>query len=221
MIPQKPSYYCRRAPAGLTIEGRIAGTVWERATWIREAFHLLGRPSEQSRYFLEAATLWDEEALYVTFVSDPAPVPVTKTRRDDDLFNECTVEVFLRAGVGYYEIEVNPLGTVLDLHFPDAADENWEDYARFDVPGMEWVVEAVGDAGQWCTQIAIPWAGLPELTRTEHEGAVCLLANLARSQKLPDGTYDLTTWGTAQEKFCELEQMGRLILTEKTISRGT
>lgn len=209
----RPTYRCRRTPEAPRIDGRVSGTVWETADRIEPEFHLLGTASDRSRHFLQAVALWDDEALYVSFVSDPAPVPMTKRVRDEDLFNECAVEVFLQAGKGYYEIEVNPLGAVLDLCCPDVADEDWRRQAAFDVPGMRWAVAETGEGGRWCAQLAIPWSGVPEATRAEHEGNVCLFANFARSQRLPDGNYDLTTWDTAQKMFCELDQMGRLALT--------
>jgi hypothetical protein len=209
-----PVYRCRRAPQPPSLDENVAGSVWETAERISSEFHLLGTDADRSDHFLEASALWDDEALYVRFVSDPAPVPVTKRERDEDLFNECAVELFLRAGSGYYEIEVNPLGAVLDLYFPDVKEQNWQAMAAFDVPGMTWAVQEIGDAGRWRTQLAIPWAGVPQTTWAEHDGQRCVFANFARSQKLPDGSFDLTTWDGAQGAFCELERMGRLVLVD-------
>ena len=190
----------------------MQGTVWETADRIVSEFHLIGTDLERPPYFLEASALWDEDALYVSFVSDPPPVPVTKQKRDEDLFNECAVEVFLRAGDGFYEIEVNPLGAVLDLYFPDVKEQDWRAMAAFDVPGLVWGVGEGGNGGRWRAQMGIPWTGVPEVTRAEYGGEVCLFANFARSQTLPDGSTNLTTWGRARKTFCELDGMGRLVL---------
>ena len=214
----RPVYCCRRALTPPNVDGRVSGTVWEAVPRLGPELHIIGTASDRSRHFLETAVLHDDEALYVSFVSDPAPVPVTKRTRDDDLFNECAVELFLRAGKGYYEIEVNPLGAVLDLHFPDVAEEDWRKCAKWDLPGLRWAVAETGIGGRWCAQMAVPWAGVPEASRAEHEGNVCLFANFARSQRLPDGAFDLTTWSPAQRAFCELERMGSLVLSSECVN---
>jgi hypothetical protein len=61
--------------------------------------------------------LWDDAHLYAAFrVVDP-DIRATHTRRDDPLWEEEVVELFLdpwRAGGVYVEIEVSPRGVVLD-----------------------------------------------------------------------------------------------------------
>ena len=215
MAEHRPIYYCRRASGPPVINGRPDSSFWAPADLIGSEFHPIGREGDPSPYFLEVRALWDQQALYVSFISDPSPVEVTKRMRDLDLFNECAVEVFLGAGDGYYEIEVNPLGAVLDLYFPDASILDWQAYASFDVRGMRWAVGKTGEFGRWCAQLAIPWSGVPEVTRGTHSGEPCLFVNFARSQRLSDGNYDLTTWSTARRRFCELEEMGCLVLTSK------
>lgn len=210
---ERPVYCCRNVSAPPPLHGKTSGTAWDLAGRINQAFHLLGTDDDPPGFFLEASALWDEHALYVCLVSDPSPVPVTMRARDQDLFNECAVEVFLRAGGGYYEIEVNPLGAVLDLYFPDEKEADWRAMSKFDVPGLEWSVEEFDASGRWCARLAIPWAGVPRVSRTEHDGMSCIFANFTRSQKLPDGSYHLTTWGPARDAFCELANMGGVVLS--------
>jgi hypothetical protein len=203
-----PVYRCKRVAGPPSLDGGA----WNGAEMLKTAFHLLGKPQERSASFLSLAAMWDDDALYVSYLSDPSPVPVTMRDRDDDLFDECAVEVFLRAGDGYYEVEVNPLGTVLDLYFPEVEVEDWRATARFDVQGMRWQVGEVGASGRWWAQLAIPWDGVPKVTRGTHNGEPCVYGNFARSQVLPSGEYDLTSWSPAREAFCELDAMGCLVL---------
>ena len=203
-----PVYRCKRA----TDPPALDGGSWDGAETIEAGFHLLGKPQERSASHLSLVAMWDDDALYVSYLSDPSPVPVTMRERDDDLFGECAVEVFLKAGDGYYEIETNPLGTVLDLHFTEVEVEDWRAMARFDVDGLRWRVGEAGADGRWWAQVAIPWTGVPETTRGTHDGEQCVYGNFARSQKLPNGEYDLTSWSPAREAFCEPDAMGCLIL---------
>ena len=207
-----PIYVCQYADEEPPLTGELHRTVWEKAEAIESAFHLVGTASDRSDSRLSARALWDDGALYVAFESDPSPVPVTKRGRDEDLYNECAVEVFLMAADGYYEIEVNPLGAVLDLYFPDVAEQDWRAMAKYDVPGLRWAVGEAGEPGSWSARLAIPWMGVPEASRGERNGRPCVFGNLARSQMLPDGGYDLTTWTPAREAFCELDAMGTLVL---------
>lgn len=209
-MDSRPVYRCRRAKT----PPQLDGSAWEGCEEIDSAFHLVGSEASRSASYLRAAAMWDHRALYVSYVSDPSPVPVTKQERDADLFNECAVELFLRAGDGYYEIEINPLGAVLDLYFPDVEEQNWQEMAKFDVAGMRWEVGETGEADRWWAQAALPWEGLPLATRGTSEGDPCVYGNFARSQTLPSGGYDLTTWSHAQEVFCELDRMGTIVLMQ-------
>ena len=212
-MPDLPVYRCRR------LETRAAAPAadfdqapWREADWI-EDFTLVGdqAPLPPGR-FLFAAACWDDEGLYVAYKSAPSLVPVTKTQRDDDLFNECTVEIFIAAGKGFYEIEVNPLGAVLDLHCPDEKEEqNWRPQARWDAEGMQWAVRRSPEEGEgWSAELSVPWAAMPEVTRELFEGVDSLRVNLCRCQARPDGGGEMSSWTAARKRFSELDTMGRL-----------
>lgn len=175
-----------------------------------------GEPLPEERY-LHAALLWDEDALHVAWRSAPSLVPVTKTKRDDDLWTECTAELFLAAGLGYYEFEVNPLGAILDLHFPDEDDDDWRTHRAWDAEGLQWAVRSLG-AGSggttaWAAQMRIPWTAMPELTRESGDDGDVLWAQICRSGNGPDDRYELPAWGPVESKFCERSGMGRVVLT--------
>jgi len=154
----------------------------------------------------------------VAFDSAPSLIPVTRSERDQDLWEECSAEIFLAAGCGYYEIEINPLGAVLDLHFPDEVQEDWQTCARWDAEGLRWAVGSSSIPGRgeggWSAELAIPWTALPELTRGEYQGRPCVRAQLCRSQGQREGGYELAAWGPVQGQFCERTAMGRVLLVE-------
>ncbi|MEC7841393.1 MAG: carbohydrate-binding family 9-like protein [Candidatus Latescibacterota bacterium] len=219
-MPDIPTYRCRRLDrkaAAPTAD--IDQAPWSETEWI-EDFVLVGGPEPPPDRFLSAAARWDDEGLYVAYKSAPSLVPVTKTQRDDDLFNECTVEIFMAAGKGFYEIEVNPLGAVLDLHCPDEREEQyWRPQAQWHAEGMRWAVRGMRSPEvradeAWMAELSVPWAAMPEVTREPFEGAESLRVNLCRCQMRPDGTGELTSWTAATKRFSELDVMGRLLLVE-------
>ena len=213
-----PEYRCRRVAQPLVPSAQLHRSPWAETDWIT-SFHLA--PEDQALAadrWLRAALRWDGECLYAGFDSAPSLVPVTRSQRDQDLWEECSAEIFLAAGCGYYEIEVNPLGAILDLHFPDEVEEDWRECAGWDAEGLRWAVGPSSRSGRgedgWSAELAIPWAALPDLTRQEHQGHSCIQAQLCRSQGRSEGGYELTAWGPVQERFCERTAMGWVLLVE-------
>src|SRR5512143_132481 len=83
--------------------------------------------------------------LYVRFDCQDHDIWGNYTRRDDPIYNEEAVEVFIASGekdpLDYYEFEVSPNGVLFDalIHNPDGqnnahmlGDPSW------DCPGIEW-----------------------------------------------------------------------------------
>ncbi len=74
------------------------------------------------------AAVWrDEQCLNVLFSGDDDAVIASYFQHDEPLWQEDVVEVFVapEAATKYFEIEVNPLGTVFDavIHSPDGVRE--------------------------------------------------------------------------------------------------
>jgi hypothetical protein len=62
--------------------------------------------------------LWDDSNLYFAFECDDTDLVATMTKRDEHLWQEEVVEIFIDPdgdGNNYLELEVNPLGAFLDL----------------------------------------------------------------------------------------------------------
>ncbi|MEW6752045.1 MAG: carbohydrate-binding family 9-like protein [Candidatus Latescibacterota bacterium] len=211
-----PTYRCRRTPAPLDPNADLDRAPWSTASWIFD-FRLLGTddPLPPER-FLEACLLWDEEHLYAAYRSAPSLVPVTRAHRDEDLWTECAVELFLAAGAGYYEFEVNPRGALLDLHFPHEDDEDWLACRAWDAAGIRWTArQAESPAGGtpgWQAELALPWAAVPALSRQRGPEGEVLAVQICRSGYRPDGTGELPAWGPAQQRFCERAGMGSVLL---------
>ena len=189
-----PSYQCSKLDQGLRPAARLDRSPWKEATWIDDfkSIHT-GEALTDDRY-LQAAVLWDDAGLYVGFRSAPSLVPVTRVERDSDLWNECAVELFLAAGAGYYEIEINPLGAVLDLYFPDEEADDWKQCSSWDAEGMTWAVRSTGRPGSgvagWEAELSLPWSAVPLMTRDVVEGDDVIWAQLCRSTRCTDGTLD-------------------------------
>ncbi len=122
-----------------------------------------------SAYTTSFSALWNDAGLFLRFdAQDPSPWH-TMTRRDDHLWDEEVVEIFLdpdRSGRDYYELEVNPANVVCDLRmispWPDKkGDIDWN------LAGLQTRVAPLKDAGGrtvgWTATALLPWPGLADL----------------------------------------------------------
>jgi Carbohydrate family 9 binding domain-like len=108
-------YSCYRTPTPLTIDGSLDEPAWQKAPRSPRFVDVVnGAPG---LYDTTAAALWDDQYLYVGFwVEEPWP-KAQITERDELIFLENDVEVFIDGGDSYYEFEINALGTIYEVFF--------------------------------------------------------------------------------------------------------
>ena len=159
--PELPVYAARRAAGAIRIDGRLDEESWMRSERIRTFRHIYD-PARPLRFPTEAAIVWDERHLYVAFdCTDPEPWGRMQ-KRDDRLWEEEVVEVFLDPdgdGLNYAELEVSPHNVVVDLLI-DKPRGNVNVALKWDIAGLQTAV-AQRDGG-WTAEIAIPWASLAD-----------------------------------------------------------
>jgi hypothetical protein len=120
-----PKYTARRNSAAdpITIDGKLDEPGWQSAVRSPRFVDLIsGKPV---KFDTHAALLWDDEFLFIAFWIEEPDVRATLTQRDAPIYSENDVELFIDGGGGYYEFEINALGTLYEAFFI------WEDsYAR-------------------------------------------------------------------------------------------
>ncbi|HEY8232478.1 MAG TPA: carbohydrate-binding family 9-like protein [Vicinamibacteria bacterium] len=114
---------------------------------------------------------WNDEGLFLRFdATDPSPWH-TMSRRDEHLWEEEVVEIFLdpdRSGRDYYELEINPANVTCDLRmlspWPDKrGDIDWN------LADLATRVHARGGdpaSRGWTATAFLPWSGLRALPST-------------------------------------------------------
>ena len=154
-----PVYAARRAVDAIRVDGRLDERSWSLAARARGFRHIYD-PARLPKFPTEAAMVWDDVHLYVAFdCTDPDPWGTMKNR-DDRLWNEEVVEVFLDPdgdGLNYAELEVSPNNIVADLLIP-RPKADVEASLRWNIDGLQTAVER--RAGGWIAEIAIPWKSL-------------------------------------------------------------
>jgi hypothetical protein len=139
----------------------------------------------------EVACAWDERELRVRFACVDREPWATIAQRDGPLWEEEVVEVFLDPvgdGESYFEIEVNPLGTVLDLVLRRNRSGYKKDFG-WDCEGLRAEVERT--ATGWNAELAIPFASLvADVPRAGSEWRV----NFARIDRPRGRERELSAW---------------------------
>lgn len=136
----------------------------------------------------------DGERLRLEIVaSDPEP-HATLREPDADLWTEEVVEVFLAPGGAdprtYFEIEVNPLGTVFDARIDSpcgdrrglVVDRGWH------CDGLETEVHVDRPRRLWRTEVAIPWKSVGPAP------APLWRLNVFRIDRPRDGEPEFSAW---------------------------
>ncbi len=155
--------------------------------------------------------VWDAEELRVFFHAEDTLAWATLTERDAPLYEEEVVEVFLDpAGdlEGYFEIEVNPLNTVLDL----VLRRNRSGYAKDFAWRCEGLRTAVTkSATAWSAELVIPFRSV---TAAPPQAGDCWRVNFCRIDRPPGGPRELSAWSpTGRASFHTPERFGILQFT--------
>ncbi|MFY9822544.1 MAG: carbohydrate-binding family 9-like protein [Thermoanaerobaculia bacterium] len=164
--------------------------------------------------------VWDDAALHVRFDCEDRDAWGTFERRDDPIYEEEAVEVFLAAGtadpVDYFEFEVSPKGVLWDgrVHNPTSRRTDLVSDSSWDCPGIHWAA-GPGEARQdWWGFLSIPWAGIagtapggpPRLWR----------ANFYRIERPRDGDPEFSAWSPTFTQPADFHQPARFGVLELT-----
>ncbi len=149
-------YTCHRTRNPGLLDGEADGLVWHDAPRSPRFVDMV--TGEPGYFDTRAAALWDDENLYVTFwVEEPFP-EAHMTQRDEIVFAENDVEIFVDGGDCYYELELNAANTVYEVFFI------WQDAyrrgGRFDTPEFDLLDRhALSFGGDYDRRAATFWRG--------------------------------------------------------------
>jgi hypothetical protein len=162
-------YAVHRAPADHTALLSSDDSAWAPAEVIR-----WGEGGAQTTF----RALWDMRGLYVRFDAKDSFPWNTMTKRDDHLWDEEVVEIFLdinRSGRHYAELEISPANVVCDVEMITPAPNKQSDLS-WDISGLETRVTKRGyDAhnqpttdSQWIATAFLPWRGFRSLPSAQN-----------------------------------------------------
>lgn len=146
---------------------------------------------------------WDEKALHVRFDCGDHHAWGTMTRRDDPIWQEEAVEVFLAPGaddpVDYFEFEVSPRGVLFDarIHNPTSLRADLRADVAWDCPGIQWAAGSHPTERQdWWAALSIPWKGIlpASVSGAEREFPRSWRANFYRIDRPEGEAAEFSAW---------------------------
>lgn len=176
---------------------------------------VLADGSGPARQHTTLRVCYDTATLYVRFDCDDRDIWGTYTERDDPIYDEEVVEVFLAPGeetppetpTEYAEIEVSPNGVLFDAWVRNPTGDRAQMVVdtAWDWPGILWRAERVDDEQRWSVVLVLPWVGiarngpLPPVWR----------ANFYRIERPRDAAPEFSCWSPTLTEPADFHRPGR------------
>lgn len=186
-----PVYKCRRTAVPIAIDGMLNEEGWD----VAEAVELLlydGSGLPQMR--TTAKLCYDDSFLYVAFQCNDTEIQATFTKRDDPIFREEVVEIFIDPDSdqqGYYEFELSPTNVVFDAAVAYPTGSKVELDVSWDCAGLQTAVHRT-ESGDWSAEMAIPFSSLETAPHNPPTPGDEWKINLYRIKRIPKTEY--TCW---------------------------
>lgn len=163
-------YAVSKIDAPMLIDGHAHESAWDKASWTSNFIDIQGLSKQKPLYDSKVKMLWDDDHLYIYAWMQEPHVWGDLTNHDDIIYHNNDFEVFLKPyprQAYYYEIEVNPLNTIMDLMMTKPYRLGGEALMHWDLKGLKSAVQIKGtlnnpkDQDQyWTVEMAIPFKAL-------------------------------------------------------------
>jgi hypothetical protein len=220
---QRPTYEVARVTTPIKVDGQLSERAWVDAASINTFAN--NRDGSPSKLQTEARILYDDRFIYFSFRAVDKNIWATMKRRDEHLWLEEVVEVFLQANPSipnYIELEVNPLGTMLDIYLIDTRKPLH--YESWNSEHLQWAVHVDGTVDgkegdrEWTCEIALPLEDVATATHLPPHPGDRWRVNLYRVERLPD-VVELAWSPTMQDDFHVLPRMGEIVFTNRRVPK--
>jgi hypothetical protein len=218
----RAAYEVHRSATPIEVDGRLDEAVWEGAETFA-FFNNIDGSAPAAELGTVARALYDDSFIYFAFESADTNAWSTRDERDQHLWEEEVVEVFIQADPhhpSYVELEVNPLGTMIDIFLIDVRKPI--PYASWNSAGLLWAAHVdgtvdgrPGDRG-WSCEIALPLEDVVTAPNNPPLPGDRWRANLYRVERRPSRA-SLAWSPTLVGDFHKPERFGDLVFSDRVV----
>jgi len=219
-LPPPPVYEVLGASSPIRVDGLLDDPAWAEAP-VLGAFRN-NRDGSASPLQTEARILYDESYLYFASRFVDTNIWATLKRRDEHLWTEEVMEVFLRADrndTPYIELEVNPLGALIDIYLLDIRKPLH--YESWNSEKIRWAVRVEGTVdGQpgdkdWTCEIALPMEDIVPAPAIPPRPGDRWLFNMYRVEKKPAPAG--LAWSPTGSDFHQPQRFGEIVFSDRRV----
>jgi hypothetical protein len=164
------SYYAKQIARPMVIDGKISPNEWDHVPWSDDYLDIEGDKEPTPKLKTRMKITWDEEFLYVLAEMEEPHLWATLKDYDAIVYQDHDFEIFIDPdddGNDYIEIEINTLGTVMDLHMSKPYSRGGPMDMNFNTVGMKTAVGVNGTINKnddidngWVVEFAIPFSSM-------------------------------------------------------------
>ena len=218
-----PVYEVARLTNSINVDGKLDEKAWAEAQPVGAFVN--NRDGSRSELQTEARILYDQRFIYFAFRAIDQNIWATMRKRDEHLWLEEVMEVFLQANPSipnYIELEVNPLGTMLDIYLIDRRKplhyESWNsEHLRWAVQ-VEGTVDGKDGDREWTCEIALPFEDIATAAHLPPQPGDRWRMNLFRVEQKPK-VAELAWSPTLQDDFHVLPRLGEIVFTDRQVPK--
>ncbi len=159
-----------RSQSQIIVDGLLIEPIWQEGYKIDLKDSDTAKEVTDSTFSTHALTCYDENNLYIAFVCNDRDIYSSFTNRDQHLWEEEAVEVFIDVDDEpntYVEIELSPNNVLFDSYIVDPMNIDIEETSKFDLSGIKTAVSVSGTVNfradkdkTWTAEIAIPFSDI-------------------------------------------------------------
>lgn len=170
-----PTYVCYKAPAPITLDGKLSPEEWGAIPWTSEFVDIEGDKRPKPLLQTRAKMTYDDKGMYFAVLMDEPHVWATITEHDAVIYQDNDFEIFLNPSNdthNYLEYEVNAKGTEWDLFLTKPYRDNPQVLNNWEFAGMKSAVYVDGTLNNpndtdksWSAEVFIPWPSIFQVMR--------------------------------------------------------
>lgn len=174
-LHSEKKYTARMAKRPIKVDGKLNEHDWKQAVLISDFEDIEGADKPKPTFSTTVKMMWDSQYLYIGAVLEEPHLWGTLKKYDDIIYRDHDFEVFIDPmgdGEQYFEIEINVLGTIMDLFMNKPYKKGGTFDMGWNTTGIQSKVVAHGtindntdiDSG-WTLEMAIPFTAISRAQR--------------------------------------------------------